>query len=358
MDTEKRRKFIIDFTYFLIIAVLTVLAFKYVLPILIPFIIAFAVAYFLRKPIDIISNNLKISRKITSVIVVACFYFVIGFIIALAGTRIAVAVKEFFEAVPHLYNHHIAPSLYDLFYGIEQLMLQLDVSMFELFTSFETELMQYLGTLISGFSGLAVSAVSGVAGVVPGFFIKTLLMIISTFFIASDYDRIISFFMKQLGESRGELIVSTKEYIVGTLFICLRSYIIIMLITFAEITIGLSVLRIQHAALIAAVIAVFDILPMLGTGGIIIPWGIISLISGNVFLGIGLLVLYVAITVIRNIIEPKIVGGQLGLHPIVTLISMFTGLQLCGIVGLFGFPVLLSLIVNLNKKGTIHIFKV
>ena len=125
----------------------------------------------------------------------------------------------------------------------------------------------------------------------------------------------------------------------------------------SELAVGISILGVKHAVLIAAVIAVFDILPMLGTGGIIIPWGIISLVTGNVFVGIGLLVLYVVITVVRNIVEPKIVGGQLGLHPIVTLACMFTGLQLCGIIGLFGFPIMLSLLLSLNKNGTIHIFK-
>ena len=100
-----------------------------------------------------------------------------------------------------------------------------------------------------------------------------------------------------------------------------------------------------------------DILPVLGTGGIMIPWGIISLIMGKWVLGLGLLALYLIITVIRNIIEPKIVGHQVGLHPVVTLLSMLAGLQLFGIIGLFGFPITLSLLKNLNDRGVIHILK-
>jgi len=357
MNTEKRRKFIIDFTYFFIIALLAVLTFKYVVPIIIPFLIAFVIAYILGKPIAFVSNNINIGRNLSAIILVTCFYVIIGFVLAIAGTKIAAALKSFFETIPHMYSYHIAPALYDLFSNVEHFMLQLDVSMFEIFTQFEEQLMHYLGEFISSISGVAVSAVSGIAGFVPGFFIKTILMIISTFFMAADYERITGFFMKQFGEGKGEIVLSTKEYIMGTLFVCLRSYGIIMLLTFAELTIGLSILGIKHAALIAAVIAVFDILPMLGTGGIIIPWGIIALVTGNIFLGIGLLILYVAITVIRNIVEPKIVGGQLGLHPVVTLMSMFAGLQLCGFIGLFGFPIVLSLIVNLNKNGTINVFK-
>ena len=88
-----------------------------------------------------------------------------------------------------------------------------------------------------------------------------------------------------------------------------------------------------------------------------IPWAVLTLLQGKLKLGLGLLVVYAAITIIRNIIEPKIVGGRLGLHPVVTLASMFLGAQLFGVIGLFGFPIGLSLLRYLNDNGSIHILK-
>ena len=88
-----------------------------------------------------------------------------------------------------------------------------------------------------------------------------------------------------------------------------------------------------------------------------IPWSVVCLVMGNYGLGLQLFILYVIITIVRNIIEPKIVGKQLGLHPIVTLSSMFAGLQLLGGLGLFGFPITLSLLLHLNNKGVIKILK-
>lgn len=88
-----------------------------------------------------------------------------------------------------------------------------------------------------------------------------------------------------------------------------------------------------------------------------IPWMVITAVMGNPRLAIGLLVVYLVITVIRNIIEPKIVGSQIGLHPVVTLVSMFAGAQLFGVLGLFGFPIGLSLLGYLNDTDTIRIFK-
>ena len=74
-------------------------------------------------------------------------------------------------------------------------------------------------------------------------------------------------------------------------------------------------------------------------------------------MAIKLFVVYLIVTIVRNIIEPKIVGSQIGLHPVVTLVCMFAGVQLFGVVGLFGFPIGLSLLLYLNRTGAVHIFK-
>ena len=138
---------------------------------------------------------------------------------------------------------------------------------------------------------------------------------------------------------------------------CIRSYALIMSITFVELSIGLTLAGIKHPVLVAFIIALFDILPVLGTGGIMIPWTILTAIQGNGPMALKMLAIYVVITVIRNIIEPKIVGSQLGLHPVVTLCSMFVGAQVFGVIGLFGFPIGLSLLRYLNDHGVIRLFR-
>lgn len=122
-------------------------------------------------------------------------------------------------------------------------------------------------------------------------------------------------------------------------------------------SIGLSILKISNSILIAALIAIIDILPILGTGGILLPWAIISIITGNIGLAIGLVSLYLLILIIRQVLEPKIVGNQIGLHPIVTLICMFVGAQLLGFIGLFLLPILVTILKKMNDEGVIRIFK-
>ena len=126
---------------------------------------------------------------------------------------------------------------------------------------------------------------------------------------------------------------------------------IIMSITFVELSIGFTIIGLDYAFIIAFCIAIFDILPVLGTGGIMLPWAVITAIRGDIPLALSLLAIYVVVTVIRNIIEPKIVGAQLGLHPVVTLVSMFVGTQLFGVLD-FLIPICLSLLRHLNETGS------
>jgi predicted PurR-regulated permease PerM len=123
-----------------------------------------------------------------------------------------------------------------------------------------------------------------------------------------------------------------------------------MLLTFTELSILFAIFGIQNAVLKASIIAVLDILPILGTGGIMIPWSVISFALGHTAMGIKLMVIYIIVTIIRNYVEPKIVGAQLGLHPIITLVSMFLGLRLFGFWGLFGLPVGISFLWKRHQE--------
>ena len=122
-----------------------------------------------------------------------------------------------------------------------------------------------------------------------------------------------------------------------------------MLLTFTELSILFSLFGIQNPVVKAAAIAVLDIMPILGTGGIMIPWAVTSLVLGYTGLGLKLFLIYGIVTVVRNYVEPKIVGTQLGLHPIITLVSMFVGLRLFGFWGLFGLPVGISYLWKLKN---------
>lgn len=89
-----------------------------------------------------------------------------------------------------------------------------------------------------------------------------------------------------------------------------------------------------------------DALPILGSGTVMLPWAIISAVNGDINLAIGLFILYIVVLVCRQVIEPKIVSSKIGIHPIFTLLAMYTGFRISGVLGLFIGPIMLIILNN------------
>ena len=112
-----------------------------------------------------------------------------------------------------------------------------------------------------------------------------------------------------------------------------------MALTFAMLLIGFWVLRVEYAFLLAFLIALADLLPVIGVGTILIPWSIVMLLQRQFYLGFGLLILFFAISLVRQVAEPKVLGKSLGLHPLLTLFATYVGFVLFGIVGMILAPI-------------------
>mgnify|MGYP000896856732 CR=1 FL=1 len=354
---KNKKQFIINIIYISIIALLVYVIIRYGISLFSPFIFAFLFAYFLKKPAWKISLSTKLPYKLVSFLIVLIFYILAGIIVFSVGLKLTSMVTRFVMLIPSFYERQLGPFLMNTFNIIESAVYSIDPAVVGVLSQGFNQLVSALGTQITNLSLSLVGSISNIASSLPGLFIKTILMIITTFFIAIDFDFLSSFIKRQFSKKTNEIIITIKDYMINTVFVVIRSYALIMFITFIELSIGLSILKIRNPVLIAFLIAIFDILPVLGTGGIMIPWVIISLLQRNFQRSIGLFVIYIFVTIVRNIIEPRIVGKQLGLHPVVTLISMFVGAKLFGVIGLFGFPITLSLLMHLNKTEVIKIFK-
>ena len=354
---ERQRKFIINFLYFAIILGVVFLFVRFLLPLLAPFVLGLLIAYALQKPTCFLTRKTRAPRKLMAALMVLVFYGTVGVLVALASIKTFSWATQMVVELPSLVRIYVQPVLTQLFQELEQAVMKMDPTLLETVNYMSNQLLSMLGDLMSSLSMWSMQAISSFASSLPMLFLKLLLMVISTFFIAMDFDKLTAFCMRQLDEKGKEIFLQVKKYMVGTLFVCIRSYGLIMSITFCELLLGFTIIGVEPAVILALCIAIFDILPVLGTGGIMIPWAVITALLGDYSLALKLFVLYLVITIIRNIIEPKIVGSQLGLHPVVTLASMFAGVQLAGVVGLFGFPIGLSLMKHLNDTGTSEIFK-
>ena len=357
MAVEKYKKFLVKFAYFAVIIALVYVVINYGLPMVSPFVIGAVLAYLLRLPVRFLSRKLRMPYKGAAILVSFLFFVIVGGLIALVGVKTVSWITGFVGRLPDLYQTYAIPFFAEVMDRLEVLMAGFDREVVDALSDLGRKALESVGQMLSSLSVTVVSLASGAATSLPGLLIKVILIIISTFFLSIDYEKIKAFLLRQMSDKTQELLYEIKNYVAGTLWVCIRSYALIMCITCVELAVGLSIIKVSGAVLIAVLISIFDILPVLGTGGIMIPWTIISLVRGELRLALGLAIIYIAVTVIRNIIEPKIVGGQLGLHPIVTLSSMFLGVQLLGVIGLFGFPIGLSLLCHLNKRGMIKVLK-
>lgn len=351
---ENKKKFIVNILFYGLIVLIVYAVCKYALPALLPFLIAFVIAAALQKGAKKLSGGVEVRRKLFSAFLCTVFFVIFFFIVIFLGTRAVKAVANLAVSAPSLYNEKIVPLLGELSDWLEQKTASVDPGMSGEVEEMFKNLSQNMGEYISDFSVKAVKWVSGGVTGIPGFIVKLVVTVVSTFFMAADFPKIMVALKRLVPEKWRGNVEQGGEYIRNVVFIYIRSYSLLFLMTFAELSIGLLILQIPYAVPIALAIAVFDILPVLGTGGILLPWAVVLFALGKVPIGVGILVLYLIITVIRNTVEPKIVGKQIGLHPLLTLIAMFAGLKLFGIVGMLVCPVGLAVFVNLKKDGVLN----
>lgn len=346
MNIQQKRDFLTNCAYWAIIAAAVYLCLQYLLPISVPFILGILVAWIVVK----LSSTLHCRNRIFRIGLSLLIYGVIGLIVGLLFVKGVTTISDIVKWLPKVYELKLLPFISLCYDWSMHTIAQLDPTLKSALEMVMETLLSSLKNLISFLSGFAVDLVSGVATGVPSLILSLLAIIFSTIFVVSDYERIASFASENLPQSVKNVLKNIRIYLTDTLFVVIRSYALIMLLTFTELSILFSLFGIQSPFLKAALIAMLDILPILGTGGIMIPWAVISLVLGYGRLGIELLIIYIIVTVIRNYVEPKIVGTQLGLHPIITLVSMFIGLRLFGFWGLFGLPVGISFLWKQKKE--------
>lgn len=351
MNMQKKRDFLTNCTYWAIIVLAIYLGLAYLLPVSVPFVFGILIAWLVLR----LSELLRCRHRLFRIGLTILVYGILGLLVTLLCIQGVSAITDIIQWLPQFYDKKLLPLVTMLYNWSMNAIAELDPALLNALDMLLESLLSSLKNLISTLSGAAVDLVSGLATGVPNLILSVLAMIFSTVFVVSDYERIASFAGAHIPTSVKHVLGKIRFYLTDTLFVVIRSYILIMLLTFTELSLLFTLFRIEGAILKAAIIAMLDILPILGTGGIMIPWCVISFVLGYTKLGFQLLVIYVVVTVIRNYVEPKIVGVQLGLHPIITLISMFIGLRLFGFWAMFGLPVGISFLWK--ERGSLNLQK-
>lgn len=354
-----RRLFlIVNLVYLLMIATVIYLVLKYALGLLLPLLIAWGLAALLQRPIDLLQQRFKaISRRLTAFFVVLIFVATVGAAAVLLAVALWDEVSSFMQSIP---------SALEQFFALISDTTRLTEAALSLpawIRPYATRLLESVGRDMPGFLGSvletlsqpllgSVSAIGSFAMKLPSFLACLMISIISLVFITVDYAQFNSLLDLICPERLRQRLNAVKSCSCSAVIRLAKTYAFLMLLTFSELSVGFAVInllgeKIGYVVPLAFLIALVDILPVLGVGTVLIPWAVFQLMQKNTRLAIMLLALYLIIVVVRNFLEPKLVGERFGLHPAVTLTALYVGGRLFGFIGVFALPLLIILAMQL-----------
>ena len=315
---------------------------EYLLPVILPFLIAWMVAAITSGPARSLSLKIKapegIIRLVMSLMIIIIFFSSLTILI----WQGAVAIFRFLSDIDE------GSRLYEVLNTI----LSPDAPLFGdyLPEGLADGVSGAIERMISGGISMLVDGITSLAAALPQLFFFILVTLISLVYFALDYDKIRIFLTKLLPQKAVDIMGKVKSGILFVIKKYIFSYALILLITYTTLLIGLSILGVGHVAVVALFIALLDILPIIGVGTVLLPWGIFELVTANRFLGIGLIALFVINAIIRQFTEPKIVGKSLDIHPIATLMMIYVGYALFGLIGMLILPIIIVSLGAILKR--------
>ncbi len=205
-------------------------------------------------------------------------------------------------------------------------------------------------------TALAGAAAGAVLQRLPSWLLNGLVFVMAAVTLTVEYETVWDAILRRLPDSRRKTVTAARDLCGEAARRMLRAYGLLLAVTFGELLIGFWVLKVDGALKWATLIAVVDILPVLGAGAALIPWALVCFLSGDGALGAGLLVLWGVISLVRRVMEPKVIGKEMGLPPLLMLAVMLVGLRVAGFWGLILFPVAAMLIRELSRHGYLFSF--
>ena len=331
MDRKYLRN-VVNIVLFLVGVVLVCLFVPRFLVFFMPFVVGWIIAMIANPLVRFMEKRLKIVRKHSSMVII------IGTIalIVLGGYGIlswlAREIYGFIGILPDLYEALLG-DLENTGANLAGLSEKIPPELVEKLAATINSLTESLGNLISTIGGPTVTAAGNIAKNIPNILVNVIFTILSAYFFIAERDKII-----QWGrEHTPEELRSKWRFIMGVVAVILL--------------VGFFVLRIKYALLWAILISILDFLPFFGTGTALIPWAALKVLSGNYKFAVGLIIIYLVSQLVRQVIQPKIVGDTIGLNPLSTMVFMYIGYKVGGIIAMIIAVPIGLIVVNLYEAG-------
>lgn len=345
MNMNGKRQFIVNCLFYVLLLALLYFGLKYVAVWLLPFIIGFCFAALANALTRRITGRKRRPGKFLSVLTALLILLLIAGAVGALIFFLSRQVEAFFQQ--YVIDGHLLES-------IQTALANLDNS---LPAALQGKLLEAIRSAVSTLAGKLPSLVGSVVAKMPSILLAGVISVIASLFITAEYEKVCTFLKGLVPRRLRRLADAVSDIMRNSVLKFLRAYFLILCITFAEVTVGLLICGVKFPVGIAAITALIDILPVFGLGFVLWPWSAYCFAVGDYRLAISLLVLYAIVQIVRQFIEPRLVGRSIGMHPLLTLVSMYVGLKVFGAVGLFALPILVLIIKNLNDNGTISVFR-
>lgn len=319
---------------------------KYLFAGVLPFLLAYPLSLIIKPLASALAKKARLQKNFCCVLII---FLVIGFTVLLVTWLVSTLISESQGLVSTLVSalekeDNFIRRTVDQFSALIQRLPFSSGGEASVTDKLYQALMDALGGGLSRLtSSLALSA-SRLFARLPRFIFSLITTVIALFYFSMDRGGITSELRSVLGYRLTDKLLSFKVKATKAFTGYMKSYLIIMLITFAELFFGFVLLRVEYAVLLAFVIAAIDLLPVLGSGAVIVPWGFLCIATGDVRRGVGLFILGGIMYIVRQITEPHILGSVMGIHPLISLFSVYLGFVLFGFCGILLFPFLTYII--------------
>lgn len=324
------------------------LAGRYVLPALLPFLLAWGGAFLIRPAACFLHRRLRLPQKAAAVILCVLFWAALFLGLYFLCRRLVLELGAFLQ-----WLSGDPPELEDFFLRVGELLKGLK----KWLPGGDTQTGSGAQTLM-GIAGSLLGKWPEWAGkffsALPQILLFSMVTVIASVFFSLDLGRINAAVLGWLPPAWQQRLRSWRRGVFRGAWRYVRAYLVLMVITFGVLLCGFCIIRVRYALLLSAVCAFVDFLPILGVGTVLIPWGLFCLVAGQAGRGIALLVLYIVATAVREFCEPHVVGRQFGMPPLLMLVYLYAGVQIFGFAGLLVGPVIGVLLQSLwqNRKGT------
>lgn len=322
-----------------ILGVLVWLSAQYLLPIAVPFLLGAAIALAAEPLVCIFSSRLGLRRGISAGIGVSLTLVALALCVTVLGALAVRQVRSLADAMPDL-GAAATDGMASLQHWMMDLAQQAPESIRPLATRSVDGLFSDGSVFLSKLTDLVASTASGIVSKLPGSALGVGTWLLSAFMFSVRLPSIRQWLGRRTPPGWRDRYLPMLQRLKRSVFGWLTAQLKLIAVTFGILTTGFFLLRIPHGPVWAAVVSLLDALPILGTGMVLVPWSVVCFLQGETLRAIGLLGVYAIAALARSVLEPKFVGKQLGLDPLLTLIAMYAGYRLWGIPGMLLSPLL------------------